>query len=136
MPMKDAPDGTLWVQHVNVVVNLPTPSEPAKEAAAGDVGRYAGTDTTYQEVASWTVATGKVGELKEITVLSDDYDHTALKITVGAVTFATDWTAQGSMPLIFEDLKLAAGAEVKVEAKSTDGTSITVDAVITGKEIG
>lgn len=134
--MKDAPDGTLWVQNVTVVVEAPTPSEPAKENAAGGVGRYTGTDTDYQEVAAWTVAAGKVGELKEITVLTSDYDKTALQITVGDITFATDWIAQGAMPLIFEDLKLAAGKVVKVEAKSTDGTSITVDAVITAKEIG
>jgi hypothetical protein len=134
--MKDAPDGTLWVQQVDVVVNLPTPSEPASEAAAGGVGRYTGTDTDYQEVVSWTVAADKLGELKEITILTSDYDKTYLKVTVGNVVFATDWMAQGAMPLIFEDLKLAAGAVVKVEAKSSDGTSITVDAVITAKEIG
>lgn len=134
--MKDAPDGTLWVQHVNVVIDEPVPPEPANEVAAGKVGRYSGSDTDYQTVASWTVATGKVGELKEITVLSDDYDHTYLQITVGDIVFATDWIAQGTMPLIFEDLKLAAGKIVKVEAKSTDGTAIVVDACITAKEIG
>lgn len=134
--MRDAPDGTLWVQQVNVVIDTPVPPEPANEVAAGDVGRYSGADTDYQTVASWTVAAGKVGELKEITVLSDDYDHTYLQITVGGVVFATDWIAQGTMPLIFEDLKLAAAAVVTVEAKSTDGTAIVVDAVITAKEIG
>ena len=134
--MKDAPDGTLWVQQVDVVVNLPTPSQPANEAAAGGVGRYAGTDIDYQEVVSWTVTTDKVGELKEITFLSDNYAKTNLQITVGDIVFATDWIVQGTIPLIFEDLKLAAGAVVKVECKSTDGTSITVDAVITAKELG
>jgi len=134
--MKDAPDGTLWVQNVTVVVDWPTPPIPANELAAGDVGRYAGTDTDYQEVASWTVAAAKVGELKEITFLSDNYAKTSLKVTVGAVIFAEDWIVQGAIPLVFEDLKLAAGAIVKVEAKSTDGTSITVDAVIVAKEIG
>lgn len=134
--MKDAPDGTLWVQQVDVVVDLPTPSQPANEQSAGGVGRYAGTDTDYQEVVSWTVTADKVGELKEITFLSDNYAKTNLQITVGAVVFATDWIVQGTIPLIFEDLKLAAGAVVKVECKSTDGTSIIVDAVIAAKELG
>jgi hypothetical protein len=134
--MKDAPDGTLWVQQVDVVVDLPTPSQPANEVAAGGVGRYAGTDTDYQEVVSWTVTADKVGELKEITFLSDNYAKTNLQITVGAVVFATEWVVQGTIPLIFEDLKLAAGAVVKVECKSTDGTSITVDSVIAAKELG
>lgn len=108
---------------------------PTTEEAAGDAGRYTGTDTTYQTVASWTVEAGKTGELKEITILSDDYDHTQFKITVGGITFETDWAVQGAMPLIFEDLRLAAGSVVKVECKSTDGTSITVDAVIVGREL-
>jgi hypothetical protein len=134
--MKDAPDGTLWVQQVDVVVDLPTPSQPANEQAAGGVGRYAGTDTDYHEVVSWTVTADKVGELKEITFLSDNYAKTTLKITVGSVIFAEDWIVQGTIPLIFEDLKLAAGQVIKVECKSTDGTSITVDSVIAAKELG
>lgn len=134
--MKDAPDGTLWVQHVTVVIDTPIPPEPANEVAAGDVGRYSGVDTEYQEVASWTVATGKVGDLKEITILSDNYAKTNLQVTVGDVVFATDWIIQGAIPLVFADLKLAAGKIVKVECRSTDGTAIIVDAVIVGKEIG
>jgi hypothetical protein len=107
---------------------------PATQEAAGATGRYSGSDTTYQTVASWTVESGKTGELKEITLLSDDYDHTEFKVTVGSITFANNWQVQAAMPLIFEDLRLAAGTEVKVEAQSTDGTSIVVDAVIVGKE--
>jgi hypothetical protein len=134
--VKDAPDGSVWVQNVDVVVNVPTPSGPATEVAAGGVGRYSGTATTYQTVVSWTVAAAKLGELKEITILSSSYSKTVLQVTVGSVVFATNWTVQAAMPLIFEDLKLAAGQVVKVEVKSSDGTSITVDAVITAKEIG
>jgi hypothetical protein len=134
--MKDSPDGSVWVQNVNVVVNEPTPSEPASENAAGGPGRYTGTDTTYQTVVSWTVSADKLGELKEITILSSNYAKTVVKVTIGGVTWATDWTVQAAMPLVFEDLKLAAGSVVKVEVKSSDGTSITVDAVITAKEIG
>lgn len=134
--MKDAPDGSVWVQNVSVVLNEPTPSQPASERAAGGVGRYTGTATTYQTVVSWTVAADKLGELKEITILSSDCARTVLQVTIGDVTFATAWVVQAAMPLIFDDLKLAAGKVVKVECKSTDGTSITVDAVITAKEIG
>jgi hypothetical protein len=134
--MKDAPDGSVWVQNVNVVLNTPTPPGPANENAAGGAGRYTGTSTSYQTVVSWTVATGKLGELKEITILSSSYTKTNLQVTVGDIVFATAWIVQAAMPLIFEDLKLAAGKIVKVEAKSTDGTSITVDAVIVAKEIG
>jgi len=134
--MPDAPDWITDVQ-VNIVVeNVPVPPEPAKERAAGGAGNYSGVHETYQEVVSWTVADGKVGDLKEILVITDDYDHTEVKITVGSVTWCTGWSPTSAMPIIFEDLKLAEGTEVKVEAQSDDGTAIDVDAIIVAKEIG
>ena len=136
MAIQDAPDGTLWVEQISVVLEVPTPPEPAHESDAGGVGNYSGVLQTYQEVVSWTVATGKIGELKEILIISDDYDHTVIQVTVGTSTWATSWSPTSSMPIIFEDLRLAAGTEVKVEAKSSDGTAIDVDAIIVGKEIG
>lgn len=132
----DLPDYTTAVQvAVTVEGELKYP-EPASERAAGKTGRYSGTAQTYQEVASWTVAALKIGELKEIIILSDDYDHTYCQVTVGSVVYATNWIVISAMPLIFEDLRLAAATVVKVECKSTDGTAIVVDAVIVGKEIG
>lgn len=132
----DAPDGVLMVQVAVTVENVPVVPTPAKEVAAGGHGRHSGTEETYQEVASWTVSANKGGELKEILIISDDYAHTDVRVTIGAVTWATNWTAQAALPLIFEDLRLSAGTEVLVEVKSTDGTAIVVDAVITAKEIG
>ena len=131
-----APDWVTIVQVAVTVENVPVVPEPATEVAAGGEGNYSGTDTTYQEVVSWTVSSGKVGELKEILIVTDDYVHTVIKVTVGTVTWAEDWSPTSAMPIIFEDLKLAEATEVKIEAKSSDGTAIDVDAIITGKEIG
>jgi hypothetical protein len=125
-----APD---WTQKIEVSI---TAGQPSVEAAAGAAGTYSGTDTTYQEVASWTVADDKVGELKEIMFLSNNYAKTLLQVTVGSVVWATEWAPQASMPIIFEDLRLAEGDIVLVECKSSDATSITVDAIIVAKEIG
>ncbi len=122
---------------VNVLIaNEPVVEQPTVEAAAGDTGTYTGTSTSYQTVASWTVATGKQGILVEILVISTDYTKTLLQITIGDVVYCTDFAPQGAMPIIFETLKLAAGKIIKVETKSSDGTSITVDALITGREVG
>jgi len=120
-----------WVRQVQVVL---VAAQPSDERAAGDGGRYSGSDTSYQTVASWTVATGYRGELKEIIFYTDEWGATTWKITIGSVTFETDWVVQSSLPLIFEDLRLAAADVVKVEAKS-DGTAIVADAVIAGREI-
>lgn len=127
----DAPD---YVDSIQININA---GQPLSERAAGDTGSYTGVEEVdYQEVALWTVADGYVGELKEIIILSSDYAKTLVQITIGDITYCTDWTPQACIPLIFEDLRLAEGAIVKVETLSSDGTSITVDAVIVGKEVG
>lgn len=131
-----APDGVLMIQVAVTVENVPVVPKPASECAAGKVGRRTTTSTSYLEVASWTVAALKIGELKEILIISSDYTETYVRVTVGSVVYAEDWIAGSALPLIFENLVLAAGTVVKVEAHSILGGSITVDAAIVGKEIG
>ena len=133
---RGAPDFITAVQVAVTVESKLVLPEPATEVAAGDAGNYSGILQTYQTVATWTVATGKVGELKEILIISDDYAHTLAQITIAGSVWETDWSPTAAMPIIFEDLKLAAASVVLVEAKSSDGTAIDVDALIVGKEIG
>ncbi len=125
-----APD---WTDQVQVVI---VKGQPADEAAAGDIGNYSGSDTTYQPLATWTVDPEKTGELKEILIISDDYAHTLVKITIDDEVFETDWSPTSAMPIIFEDLRLAGSAVVKLEAKSSEVIAIDVDAIIVGKEVG
>lgn len=139
MALTDAPDGTLWVQNISVVVDTPTPPEPANEVAAGANGLYYGHATTYQTVASWTVSAGKVGELSQIITSVLNPDNIYLQITIGTKVYTVDILSVGPYFFYFGPLKLAAGAVVKVEAKAITGgagNEITVDAVIVGKEIG
>lgn len=139
MALTDAPDGTLWVQQVNVVVDTPTPPEPANEVAAGDAGRYSGSATTYQTVASWTVATGKVGELVYVVTNGGNLTNARIKVTIGAKVYTFDVIYVAPTFYYFSPLKLAAGTVVKVEARAITGgagNEITVEAIITGKEIG
>ena len=133
---RDHPDGTIKALVTTMVAAASVVSLPTTEAAAGAIGRYSGLATTYQTLASWTVAAGKTGELKEILILSDTYTKTSIQITIAGTVFKTAWIMLSAMPLIFEDLKLAAAAVVLVEVKSTDGTSIVVDCTIVGKEVG
>jgi hypothetical protein len=131
--------GPPWVESIQAIIvvdNKPVPSQPTTEAAAGGVGRYSGNDAAYQTVVSWTVATRKVGELKEITVLTTDYTYSVFRITIAGKVWANDWVMQAAMPIIFEDLKLAAGDVVLVEVKTAGTAAILVDAIIVAKEIG
>lgn len=136
MPIQDAPDGTLWVQHVSVIVEAPVPPEPAHQYPAGDVDRYSGSATTYQEVAKWTVTADRTGELKEVSMISDQAAKTLWKLVIGATTIFTDVTIQSPLTLPFFDLKLAAATAVTLSCKSSDGTAIVADGSIVGKEIG
>jgi hypothetical protein len=124
------------VQVAVTVANVPVVPTPTTEVAAGAIGRYSGIDMVYQTLASWTVAAGKTGELKEILILSNIYTLTSIQITIAGVVYKTAWIMLSAMPLIFEDLKLAAGAVVLVEVLSTTGAAIVVDCTIVGKEIG
>jgi len=131
-----APD---WVRMVQVAVTVdlvPVVPKETEQRAAGAVGRKANATTGYLTVASWEVAADMVGELKEILILSDDYVNSVFQVTVGDVVWATNWQMKSSMPIIFEDLKLAAGKIVLVEVKSNGTDTVTVDAIIVGKEIG
>jgi len=134
--MAGAPDWTIWEIPVIPIDTEPVPQIPENEEAGGGVGRWSGTGAVYNTVVSWAIADGKIGELKEIVVITDDYAKTHFRIYVGAVTFATDWIMTAPIPLIFEDLRIEGPAQVIVQAKSTDGTLITADAAIVGKVIG
>lgn len=100
------------------------------------VGRYSGNDTTYQDVASWSVTAGKRGILKEISVVSDNFDKTMFKLSVAGGDIWTDKQAQSALSIPFSGnlANLNGGEIVVLQAKSTDGTAITVDGLIVGEE--
>ena len=134
--MHGTPDWVRMVQIVVTVENIPVVPEPAIERAAGDVDRYSGAATTYQTLATWTVAAAKVGELKEVSMISDNFAKTLWRLVIGATTVFTDVTIQSPLTLPFFDLKLAAASVVTLSCKSSDTTAIVADGSIVGKEIG
>ena len=77
---KGAPDWVRQITVVAIVENTPVVPVPANERAAGGAGRYSGTDQTYQTAVAWTVATGYLGDLKEILIISDN-----IWVTLGCV---------------------------------------------------
>jgi len=134
--MPDYPDGVQVVQVAVTVENELVLPSPATEVAAGAMGRYSGSSNIYQTVASWTVSTAKTGVLKEVGMASSSYTKTLFRLIIGAKTYMTDVTLRTALSLPFSDLNLAAGAEVRLSAKSSDGTAIVVDGSIVGKELG
>ncbi|MBA7602862.1 hypothetical protein ES703_09958 [subsurface metagenome] len=136
MPIQDAPDGTLWVQHVNVVIDLPVPPAPAHEKAITKLNRKPIAAMAYAEVVSWTVDDETIGVLRFVEFETDDYEKTRFRLTIAGVLQFTDIQIESSLTLEWPDVTLAAGDEVLLEAMSSDATPINVDGDILGKEIG
>ncbi|GAH86959.1 unnamed protein product [marine sediment metagenome] len=123
-----APDYTTQIQ-VKIVQ-----AQPGDERAAGGVGNYNGILAPPQLLVTWTVDDGYVGELKEILIISDNYAATQVTITIAGVPWCTDWNPTSAMPIIFEDLRLAAGETVLVQCGSIGAVLIDVDGIIVAKE--
>ena len=88
----------------------------------------------YQEVVSWTVAAGREGDLHEISFYADDFTKGKFKLTIGGVQQWIDVLVGTSLSIEFRANRLQAGAQVLLEAKSTDGTLVTIDGSISGAE--
>lgn len=125
-----APD---WVTQIQVVI---VQAQPADETPIVKLKRLSTALTTYAEVVTWTVASGKVGVLGFIEMESDAYVKTKFQLTIGSTVHFTDTQIAASLSLEFPELRLAEGTNVLLEAKSTDGTTINVDGDIIAKEVG
>ena len=136
MAIQDAPDGTVWIQHVDVVVDTPVPGAPAHETAITRLARLTTSSTDYGTVVSWTVSEDTMGILRFVEMESDDYEHTRFKLTIAGEEQFTDMQIEASLALEWPDVKLDAEAVVLLEAKSSDGTEVNVDGDILGKEVG
>jgi len=136
MAIQDAPDGTIWVTHVHVVVDTPVPEVPAHEEVITELDRLTTSSTDYQTVVSWTVSVAKVGILQFVEMESDDYEHTRFRLTIADEVQFTDVQLEEALALEWPCVKLAAGDIVLLEAKSSDTTEVNVDGDILGKEIG
>ncbi len=88
----------------------------------------------YQEVVSWTVAAGREGDLHEISFYADDFTKGKFKLTIAGVQQWIDVLVGTSLSIEFRANRLQAGAQVLLEAKSTDGTLVTIDGSISGAE--
>ena len=133
---KDAPDGVKLVT-VSVVVNSePIVPETTTEFLVLEVDRVTTTSTSYQTIVTHTVTAGKIFILCAAEMESDDYAHTYFKLEIGGVTIFTDKQFGNAYSPPIPALKLVAGTVVTLSCASTDGTSITVDGDIVGKEIG
>ncbi len=96
-------------------------------------GRVVTPSSTFQTVTSWTVAALSDGDLHQVAMFSDSFVRTEFRLTIDSVI---QFTIQigSSLGLPWRINRLSAGAIVLLEARSTDGNTVTVDGAITGAE--
>lgn len=100
------------------------------------VNRYTGTDTDWQPLVRWDITPEHTGDLHEISLLSTNDSKTRYRLVIGDVDQQLPTDRQTSTPveLRWRAGVIPGGKAVYVEVRSTDGTSITVDGLITGTE--
>ena len=123
---------------------LPAPALIAEHEAAQllfgvpilKTSRYAGGDRGWQPLVRWDIRQGRTGDLHEIALLSDNDSLTRYRIVIGNIDQNHPTDRQTSTPVSYTWHRgvIPGGTSVYVEVMSTDGTSINVDAAITGTE--
>jgi len=107
---------------------------PVLEKPILEINRYSGVLAAWQKVVEWKVTDGSRGELKEISVICDDYTNLKVRIVVAGLE-RKEKQLQTALTLPFKDLKLISGQVVVAYCKSDGATAIVFDACIVGKEI-
>ena len=90
----------------------------------------------FAELVRWDIPAGSTGDLSEIAMRTDNPALTRYRVTIAGVDQAIP-DRQLSSPVSVPwraGNALAGGTAVVVEARSTDGTGVNVDAYITGME--
>ena len=100
------------------------------------VNRYEGTDTEWRPLLRWAIPPDRTGDLHEIAVLSNNDEKTRLRLVFAGADQGVPEDRQTSSPLSlpWRGTVLPPNSSIVVEVRSTDGTSIIVDATLTGTE--
>jgi hypothetical protein len=114
---------------------LPTTPGQLGGTPVAKLGRYSGSDMDWQELVEWTVPTGKVGDLHEISWTSDNDAKTRMRLLIAGVDQGVpDAQIDSPLSLPWRENGLAAGSVVTLSVKSSDGTAINVSGSLTGTE--
>ena len=97
-------------------------------------GRLATTSTSFGTVLTFTVPVGASLTMKELSFAHDKPNFTRFRVTLAGVVRVTDDFYLGPSVAPFENVLFTAGDVVLVEARSTDGTLVTIDSQLTGTQ--
>lgn len=116
---------------------IPTVTTPAGVVIVGQPvakwNKFSGTDQDWRELIRWDVPVGYIGDLHELSILSDNDTKTRYRVWLANVDqqWPTDRVTTTPLDLPFRDTKVPGGTTIYIEVRSTDGTSINVEASLT-----
>ncbi len=124
---------------------LPTPERVQEQIARQTLfgqpvlktGYYSGGSKEWVMLVRWDVPEGFIGDLEELALLSNNDSVTRFRILINGTDQGLPVDRQISTPVSWPWHKttiIPGGAAVTVEVRSTDETSINVDASITATE--
>ncbi|MBA7698376.1 hypothetical protein ES703_107053 [subsurface metagenome] len=98
------------------------------------VNRYSGTDQDWVELVRWDIPIGYTGDLHQISLVSSNDAKTRYRVFLVNVDQGIPTDRQTVTPVTWpwDRTVLPGGYAVWVEVRSTDGTPIVVDGMLTG----
>ena len=101
------------------------------------MNRYSGTDTSWQVLVEWAIPQGLTGNLREIILQSDNDAKARYRVFIGDddQQIPTDRQTKTPQTWLFPENEVPAGTSVRIDVLSVDGSSIIVDATLTGAAV-
>ncbi len=117
---------------------IPSVATPAGQVLVGQPvskwNKFTGTDQEWRELIRWDIPIGYMGDLHEISILSDNDAKTRYRVFLANIDQQWPYDRQTTTPLTqpFRETKIPGGTSVWIELRSTDGTSINVESSLSG----
>jgi len=121
---------------------LPSGEQLAQQEAAQTLygipvvklNRYGGNSEEWKELVRWDIPEGYTGDLHEISLLSNLDSKTRYRLVIGNIDqyFPTDRATNTPLEMPWRHTVIPGGTSVWAEVRTTDGTAIIVDGMITG----
>lgn len=78
--------------------------------------------TEYQDLASYTVPTGRIGLVSRVEMACENYTYGRFKLIINNETKWEDKELPESLSLAFPELEIRAGKSIRIQGKSSDAT--------------
>lgn len=133
-PLTDSQTQTRIVELLTEIAK-PSPARPGFPIARA--GRVATTSSDYQQLAIWTVSVDRIGELLEVSMVSNTPATAQFQLLFGGIVQFTNLildAGDGSLTMPFERHELLGNMEIELLVVSDGSVAIIANGTIAGLE--